>query len=161
MVKLNVCFGCSCSAEVLKRLRKLPARYQNSGELSANSDFGMKILDNRSHIAAKTIEGKLNHCSLDESVFHMDGSESAMSGDSKVLIPPLKLPNDVDIRVWCIYHGRYICSCSDYKNPLDFEPKVSRSRNVGREIEVKTLLRKQKHENRNEHSLKTKKEHGS
>ena len=49
-----------------------------------------------------------------------------------VLLPMVKLPNDVETKVWCMYHCKYSCPCSDYKNPLEYGPDKCRSRNVGR-----------------------------
>ena len=47
-----------------------------------------------------------------------------------VIVPRLDLPTSV--RVWCIFHCTYNCPCDKYKDPLDFGPDLSASRNVAK-----------------------------
>ena len=47
-----------------------------------------------------------------------------------VLVPQLPIPSDT--KVWCMYHCQYSCECGGFKNPLDYGPDLTASRNVSR-----------------------------
>ena len=164
-----------------RRERKVPTRYQDSEAFSVDANSGMSIGDSLSNNTSGTSIGELDH-DFDDFGCGVDGPGSAMGGGAKtkaedvalkrvtidnlrndtiarctVLLPMIKLPSDVDTRVWCMYHCRYICPCSNYKNPLDFEPDRSRSRNVGRRTGAKSFItKKQKRTDKNEYLFEAK-----
>ena len=150
-----------------RRERKVPTRYQDSEAFAAESGSGFNIGNNIIN-GGGVLGGELDH-DFDDFGCGVDGPGSAMGGGARtraeaegmkrmtidnlrndtiarctVLLPMIKLPTDVDTRVWCMYHCQYRCPCSDYKNPLDYGPDLSRSRNVSKRTGSKVFITKKK-----------------
>ena len=151
-----------------RRERKVPTRYQDSDAFAAEWGSGVNITDSRGTNGGGALVGELDH-DFDDFGCGVDGPGSAMGGGAKtraddlgmkrmtidnlrndtiarctVLLPMIKLPTDVDTRVWCMYHCQYRCPCSDYKNPLDYGPDLSKSRNVSKRTGSKVFITKKR-----------------
>merc|ERR1719209_1718422 len=107
-----------------RRERKLPQRYQNSNTLMldvAGKEYVEKEVSSES-------DTEYDDDKMEDAFAELKRSEDIVP--CTVVIPKVSLPKSCAI--WCMYHCQYSCPCYKLRNPLDYGPDRSGSRNMAK-----------------------------
>ena len=130
-----------------RRERKVPTRYQDSDVFTAELAFvaGAKTQDLDPDFDETQVRSFSRRCVGDDAQAKRMMSECIRNQTitrCAVLVPLIKVPEDT--KVWCMYHCQYGCPCSDFKNPLDFGPDLTASRNMSKRATGSTFKTKKR-----------------
>ena len=107
-----------------RRERKLPQRYQNSNTLMldvAGKEYVEKEVSSES-------DTEYDDDKMEDAFAELKRSEDIVP--CTVVIPKVSLPKSCAI--WCMYHCQYSCPCYKLRDPLDYGPDRSGSRNMAK-----------------------------
>ena len=122
------------SAGRQKRERKMPSRYQDTDAFDASGVIDISKCDDQELIDGDSDVGeRIAVPAIEERQAKRLKVEHLKEETIKkctVLLPRIDLPETV--QPWCMYHCQHSCPCSKFRNPLDFGPDLTASRNVAK-----------------------------
>merc|ERR1719209_2148116 len=107
-----------------RRERKLPQRYQNSNTLMLDV-AGKEYVEKE---ASSESDMEYDDDKMEDAFSELKRTEDIVP--CTVVIPKVSLPKSC--AVWCMYHCQYSCPCYKLRNPLDYGPDRSGSRNMAK-----------------------------
>ena len=107
-----------------RRERKLPQRYQNANTLMLDV-AGKEYVEKE---ASSESDMDYDDDKMEDAFSELKKSEDIVP--CTVVIPKVSLPKSC--AVWCMYHCQYSCPCYKLRNPLDYGPDRSGSRNMAK-----------------------------
>ena len=122
------------SAGRQKRERKMPSRYHDTDAFDASGVIDISKCDDQELIDGDSDVGeRIAVPAIEERQAKRLKVEHLKEETIKkctVLLPRIDLPETV--QPWCMYHCQHSCPCSKFRNPLDFGPDLTASRNVAK-----------------------------
>ena len=107
-----------------RRERKLPQRYQNANTLMLDV-AGKEYVEKE---ASSESDMEYDDDKMEDAFSELKRTEDIVP--CTVVIPKVSLPKSC--AVWCMYHCQYSCPCYKLRNPLDYGPDRSGSRNMAK-----------------------------
>ena len=107
-----------------RRERKLPQRYQNANTLMLDV-AGKEYVEKE---ASSESDMEYDDDKMEDAFSELKRTEDIVA--CTVVIPKVCLPKSC--AVWCMYHCQYSCPCYKLRNPLDYGPDRSGSRNMAK-----------------------------